>query len=101
LEFVVALISFGALTAFSFVNLSVISSYGFRDGRLKRPKDVWQFFVLPLLGFASIGALWLEVEETSLKAGISWAAVGLIYLGWLTKGFRRAAPQLHEEDFER
>ena len=82
-------------------NLSVISSYGFRDGRLKRPKDVLQFFVLPLLGFASIGALWLEVEETSLKAGISWAAVGLIYLGWLTKGFRRAAPQLHEEDFER
>ncbi len=100
LEFVVALISFGALTAFSFVNLSVISSYGFRDGRLKTPRDIWQFFVMPLLGFASIGALWLEVEETSLKAGISWAAMGIVYLAWLTKGFRRAAPQLHEEDFE-
>lgn len=97
LEFVVALISFGALTAFSFVNLSVICSYGFRDGRLKTPRDILQFFVLPLLGFASIGALWLEVEDTSLKAGVAWAAVGLVYLAWLTGGFRRAAPQLHEE----
>lgn len=97
LEFVVALISFGALTAFSFVNLSVICSYGFRDGRLKKPRDLLRFFVLPLLGFASIGALWLEVEETSLKAGVVWAAVGLVYLAWLTKGFKRSAPQLHEE----
>ncbi|MDH0495931.1 APC family permease [Comamonas aquatica] len=97
LEFVVALISFGALTAFSFVNLSVICSYGFRDGRLKTPKDILNFFVVPLLGFISIGALWLEVEDTSLKAGITWAAVGIIYLAWLTKGFRKAAPQLHEE----
>lgn len=97
LEFVVALISFGALTAFSFVNLSVICSYGFRDGRLKTPRDILRFFVLPLLGFASIGALWLEVEETSLKAGVVWAAVGLVYLAWLTKGFKRSAPQLHEE----
>ena len=97
LEFVVALISFGALTAFSFVNLSVVTSYGFRDGRLKKPRDILQFFVLPLMGFAAIGALWLEVEDTSLKAGVAWAAVGLVYLAWLTKGFRRSAPQLHEE----
>ena len=97
LEFVVALISFGALTAFSFVNLSVICSYGFRDGRLKTAGDILRFFVVPLLGFISIGALWLEVEETSLKAGVAWAAVGLVYLAWLTKGFKRSAPQLHEE----
>ena len=97
LEFVVALISFGALTAFSFVNLSVICSYGFRDGRLKNLHDIVQFFVIPLLGFVAIGALWLEVEDTSLKAGIAWAAIGLVYLAWLTKGFRRPAPQLHEE----
>ena len=41
--------------------------------------------------------VWLEVEDTSLKAGVAWAAVGLVYLAWLTGGFRRAAPQLHEE----
>ena len=97
LEFVVALISFGALTAFSFVNLSVICSYGFRDGRMKTPKDILNFVVIPLLGFISIGALWLEVEDTSLKAGIIWAAIGIVYLAWMTKGFKRPAPQYHEE----
>ena len=72
LEFVVALISFGALTAFSFVNLSVISSYGFRDGRLKRPKDVWQFFVLPLLGFAgALAAVGLTRARKTLSAFVA------------------------------
>lgn len=102
LEFVVALISFGALTAFSFVNLSVICSYGFRDGRLKNAKDILNYFIVPLLGFISIGALWLEVEDTSLKAGIVWAAVGIVYLAWMTKGFKKPAPQYqhneHDED---
>ena len=98
LEFVVALISFGALTAFSFVNLSVICSYGFRDGRLKTPKDIFNFFVIPLLGFISIGALWLEVEDTSLKAGVAWAAIGIVYLAWLTKGFRKSSPQYHHTE---
>ncbi len=64
----VALISFGALTAFSFVNLSVICSYGFRDGRMKTPKDFLNFFVVPLLGLISIGALLAEeVEDTSTQ----------------------------------
>lgn len=98
LEFVVALISFGALTAFSFVNLSVICSYGFRDGRMKTPKDFFKFFLVPLLGFISIGALWLEVEDTSLKAGVAWAAVGIVYLAWLTKGFRKSPPQYIHTD---
>lgn len=98
LEFVVALISFGALTAFSFVNLSVICSYCFRDGRTKTLKDIVNFFIIPMLGFISIGALWLEVEDTSLKAGLTWAAIGIVYLAWMTKGFRKAAPQHHLSD---
>lgn len=97
LEFVVALISFGALTAFSFVNLSVISSYAFRDGRFKTAHDFLNYLVVPLCGFIAIGALWLEVEDTSLKAGITWAALGLLYLGWLTGGFRRNPPQFDEK----
>ena len=101
LEFVVALISFGALTAFSFVNLSVICSYVFRDGRVKTAGDIVNFFIIPLLGFISIGALWLEVEETSLKAGVAWAAVGILYLAWLTKGFRQSPPQYIETEADK
>ena len=36
LDIVISMISFGALTAFTFVNLSVISRYALRDGRTKK-----------------------------------------------------------------
>ena len=40
LDIVISMISFGALTAFTFVNLSVISRYALRDGRTKNFKDI-------------------------------------------------------------
>ncbi len=96
LEYVVALISFGALTAFSFVNLSVIAAYVWREGRYKTLGDLMRNLVLPLAGFICIVALWLEVEETSLTSGLLWAGAGLLYLAWKTGGFRRPAPQYME-----
>jgi amino acid transporter len=38
LDVVISMISFGALIAFTFVNLSVISRYALRDGRTKISK---------------------------------------------------------------
>jgi len=96
LEYVVALISFGALTAFSFVNLSVIAKYALQERRTKSVPDIVRFVVMPLLGFASIFALWLEVEETSLKSGLIWGALGILYLGYKTRGFKQPAPQFDE-----
>lgn len=63
LDIVISMISFGALTAFTFVNLSVISRYALRDGRTKNLKDIISFVIIPLLGFISIFAMWLEIEE--------------------------------------
>lgn len=96
LDIVISMISFGALTAFTFVNLSVISRYALRDGRTKNIKDILSFVVIPLLGFISIFAMWLEIEETALKYGLWWAMFGILYLGYKTKGFRQPAPQ-HDE----
>ena len=98
LDTVISLISFGALTAFTFVNLSVISRYALRDGRTKNVKDIVNFVVVPLLGFISVFALWLEIEETSLKFGLWWAMFGVLYLGYKTKGFKYNAPQHNEFD---
>ncbi len=98
LDFVISLISFGALTAFSFVNLSVISRYALRDGRTKTGKDIMNFVVVPLLGFISVFALWLEVDQASLKYGLIWAFAGILYLGYKTKGFKYPAPQHNEFD---
>lgn len=98
LDFVISLISFGALTAFSFVNLSVIFRYAIRDKRHHSAKDIVTFIIVPALGFLSILALWLEVEKTSLQAGLIWAAVGIVYLAFKTKGFKKRAPVFHEFD---
>lgn len=70
LDIIISMISFGALTAFTFVNLSVISRYALRDGRTKNFKDILNFVIIPLLGFFSIFAMWLEIEDTALKYGL-------------------------------
>ena len=93
LEYVVALISFGALTAFSFVNLSVLAEYMWRQGRWHRPGDLLRYLVTPVLGFISVGAMWLEVEPSSLSSGLIWGCIGLAYLAIITSGFRRTPPQ--------
>lgn len=93
LEYVVALISFGALTAFSFVNLSVLAEYVWRQGRWHMPGDILRYIVTPVLGCISVGAMWLQVEPTSLSSGLIWGSIGLVYLGIITRGFRQTAPQ--------
>lgn len=97
LEYVVALISFGALTAFSFVNLSVLAEYVWRQKRWNTPGDVLRYIVTPVLGFMSVGAMWLKVEMTSLTSGLIWGAIGIAYLAIITRGFRSSAPQYHED----
>lgn len=97
LEYVVALISFGALTAFSFVNLSVLAEYVWRQQRWHTVGDVLRYIVTPVLGFMSVGAMWLKVEMTSLTSGLIWGSIGLLYLGVITSGFRSAAPQYRED----
>ena len=98
LDIVISMISFGALTAFTFVNLSVISRYALRDGRTKNIKDIFSFVIIPMCGFLSIFAMWLEIEETALKFGLWWAMFGILYLGYKTKGFKQPAPQHNEFD---
>ena len=98
LDVVISMISFGALIAFTFVNLSVISRYALRDGRSKTFKDILSFVIIPLLGFISVFAMWLEIEDTALKYGLWWAMFGILYLGYKTKGFKYNAPQHNEFD---
>lgn len=95
-ETIASLISFGALTAFSFVNFSVISRYALRDGRNKTFKDIFNFIIIPTLGFISVFLMWLEIDELSLKWGLIWGAIGVAYLAYKTGGFTRPAPQYNE-----
>ncbi len=97
LDHVVSLISFGALTAFSFVNLSVISQYALRENKTKTPKQLFNYVVIPFAGFICIGALWLQIDQLALKWGIIWAMTGLLYLGYKTRGFKNPPPQFKQD----
>ena len=92
-----ALINFGALVAFTFVNLSVISQFWIREGRNKSIKDHINYLVLPLCGALTVGALWLNLEESSMILGLIWAAIGLTYLAFVTRRFRNPVPQFNED----
>lgn len=98
LETVVNLISFGALTAFSFVNLSVIFRYAIRDKRINTPKEIFNYVIIPVLGFISVFLMWLEVDGITFGVGLAWAFVGFIWLGIKTGGFKKPVPQYKEED---
>jgi putrescine importer len=37
--------------------------------------------------------LWINLEATSLTLGLVWAALGLLYLAYLTRRFRKPPPQ--------
>lgn len=92
-----ALINFGALVAFTFVNLSVISQYWIREKLRRTLKDNIRFLILPLCGAITVGALWVNLEKSSMELGLIWAAIGIIYLAIVTKGFRLPVPQYDEE----
>jgi len=80
LDMALALVNFGALVAFTFVNLSVIGQFWVREKRNKSLKEHLLFLVLPLLGAATIGALWINLEQSSLELGLIWAGLGVTYL---------------------
>lgn len=80
LDTALALVNFGALVAFTFVNLSVIGQFWVREKRNKSIKDHLLYLLLPLLGAATIGALWINLEQSSLELGLIWAGLGVTYL---------------------
>ena len=49
---------------------------------------------LPLVGFAMSVWLWTSLSGQSLRLGLIWLAVGIAYLAWLTRGFRRPPPEM-------
>lgn len=89
LEMIAAFINFGALIAFSFVNISVIAWFAIRLGRRRTARDIFNFIVMPGIGVLLTGILWANLHMDALVGGTVWTLLGLIYLLVLTKGFRR------------
>ncbi|MFF2051218.1 APC family permease [Leifsonia sp. NPDC058194] len=96
LDVAATMISFGALAAFSMVNLSVIRHHLFpKGGRDKPSTGEWlRYGLLPAVGFLLTVWLWTSLTATTFIVGLSWVAVGVIYLAVLTRGFRRKPPMM-------
>ncbi|GAA2896271.1 APC family permease [Microbacterium esteraromaticum] len=87
------MISFGALIAFSCVNLSVIKHHFFDRGE-RSGWDLVNNLILPGIGFALTVWLWTNLTGASFAIGLSWLAVGVVVLMIVTRFFRRPTPTL-------
>jgi len=96
LELISAFINFGALIAFTFVNISVIAWFAIRQGRRRTFADIVRFIVLPGIGMLLTGILWVNLHADALIGGIVWAVIGFAYLLFLTRGFRRPVAAFDE-----
>ncbi|WP_319446634.1 MULTISPECIES: APC family permease [unclassified Mycobacterium] len=94
LGFLASIVSFGALVAFSAVNLTVIKHY-FVD---KGDKNVFNNLILPAIGFVLTAWLWTSLSWLTLEVGLIWLALGLAWLLVVTRGFQRPTPVLDMEE---
>jgi amino acid transporter len=94
LGFLASIVSFGALVAFSAVNLTVIKHYFIDKGE----KNVFNNVILPVIGFALTVWLWFNLSWLTLEVGLIWLAIGLAWLLFMTRGFQRPTPVLELEE---
>ncbi|WHY02528.1 APC family permease [Neobacillus sp. DY30] len=88
-----AFINYGALFAFTFVNLSVMVHF---VGRKKQRtfKDILFYFIIPLFGASITALFWSKLDIHSMVLGSLWLLIGFSYLVYLTKFFRQKPPEL-------
>jgi amino acid transporter len=94
-------INFGAFLGFTLVNVCVIV-YALRQWRSGSRHSVLGYLVLPAAGAAVDVYLITQLGSTATELGLGWLAIGIVWLAFLTKGFRAPAPEmrLNEEDAE-
>lgn len=71
-----SLVNFGALTGFCLLHLAVINHYFIRQ----KSGKVLRHLVFPLVGLVIIAFVLLSMSIEAQSLGISWIAVGLVYL---------------------
>ncbi len=92
-----SVVSFGALVAFSAVNLSVIKHY-FVDRAERGGWGVFNNLILPFIGFAFTVWLWTNLSGLTLVIGLCWLTAGFVWLAVVTRGFQRPTPVLELEE---
>ncbi len=94
LESATSLINFGALVAFSAVNIAVFAHYFLRQKR-HTFTSIIQHAVFPCFGLLFILFLWFHLEKHSLLTGVIWSFIGTIYLLVARRSKNLSIPTFH------
>lgn len=89
LDFVASLINFGALIAFTFVNLTVIAYFAVRRREIKGLRQISANIILPTIGVMCTVLLWAYLSAESTKYGTIWFVIGVVVLLWITRFLRK------------
>ncbi|MGE7907595.1 APC family permease [Peribacillus sp. NPDC094092] len=94
-----SLISFGAFTAFTFVNLSVFVYYYIRNKK-RSIKETFMYLISPLIGVSFLAIMWYNMDVQALILGAIWNMAGFIFLLYITKMFKNPAPMFSFDELE-
>jgi putrescine importer len=98
LEFVSSMINFGALIAFTMVNLTVLVYYAGRMKKRHTPVEILTNIVLPVIGMCLTAVLWINLHLDALLYGAIWFVIGVVLLVYVTRGLRRPLTMKIEEE---
>lgn len=93
LTMIINILSFGALFAYTVVNLAVIKHY-FLDNRARTGVDVIRYLIAPAIGAAITLWLWTSLSPAAFIVGGTWFVLGFIYLLFITRFFRKPLPEM-------
>ncbi|MGE5380503.1 MAG: APC family permease [Methylocystaceae bacterium] len=85
---IITMINFGALTAFMFVNLSVIAHYYIKEHR-RSGAETFKYLIVPALGFVTCFLLFISLSTNAKIAGTIWVSIGILYILFSTKFFTK------------
>jgi amino acid transporter len=107
LNTILAMINFGALFAFTLVNVAVIGEFVVRQRR-RSAADLVRYLVAPLIGAVVILWLWTQLtsigwlfnrvwpDDPALLIPFGWLALGIVYVVWKSRLFSQPLPELKE-----
>lgn len=90
IEIMVLLVTFGALTAYILLHITVIVDFGFR----RSSRSIFLHWISPIIGIAVLGYALYSTSDLAKIVGVSWLVVGLVIALLL----RRSGRTLETED---
>ncbi|NKX49644.1 APC family permease [Arthrobacter deserti] len=86
-------INFGAFTAFTLVNLSVIFYFA-RERRAGNRLNALSYVAAPVAGAVVCAYLISRLDSHAITLGLSWLVLGVVVLAAITRGFKAAPPEM-------